>query len=107
MAIALEPSSAGVIFCINMGAFLVYHTSVRLVDEQEQNRVLAEKNHQLEIQNIQFGNLNRQIAATRQARHDLRHHVHSKTSRHSGQRVVRVDGKFVGKCAGGVRGGGG
>ena len=75
LEIALEPSSAVFIFCINMGAFLVYHTSVRLVDEQEQNRVLAEKNHQLEIQNIQFGNLNRQIAATRQARHDLRHHV--------------------------------
>lgn len=75
LEIALEPSSAIFILCINMGAFLVYHTCVRLIDEQEQNSALAEQNHQLEIQNIQYGNLNRQIAATRQARHDLRHHV--------------------------------
>lgn len=75
LEIALEPSSAAFILFINMGAFLVYHTCVRLIDEQEQNCALTEQNHQLEIQNLQYENLNRQIAATRQARHDLRHHI--------------------------------
>ena len=59
----------------NLGAFLVYHTVVRLINELEKSSELAAQNHQLEIQSLQYENLNRQIAATRQARHDLRHHI--------------------------------
>lgn len=72
---ALEPSSSVFLLCINMGAFLVYHTVILLINEQEQNRMLAVRTHQLEIQNLQYENLNKQIAATRQARHDLHHHI--------------------------------
>ncbi len=75
LEIALEPSSSVFMLCINTGAFLVYHTVLLLINEQERNRTLAAHTHQLEIQNLQYENLNRQIAATRQARHDLRHHI--------------------------------
>lgn len=75
LEIALEPSSAIFTLFVNLGAFLVYHTVVRLINEQEQNRELAVQNHQLAIQSLQLENLNKQIAATRQARHDIRHHI--------------------------------
>lgn len=75
LEIALEPSSAVFMLCINLGAFLVYHTVIRLINEQDENRKLAAHNHQLQIQNLQYENLSQQIAATRQARHDLRHHI--------------------------------
>lgn len=75
LEIALEPSSVLFLLCINLGAFLVYHTIIVLVNEQERNRALTAQTHQLEIQNLQYENLNRQITATRQARHDLRHHI--------------------------------
>ncbi len=75
LEITLEPSSSIFMLCINMGAFLVYHTVLVLINEQERNRTLEAHTHQLEIQNLQYENLNRQIAATRQARHDLRHHI--------------------------------
>lgn len=72
---ALQPSTAFFTLFINLGAFLVYHTVVCLINEQEKSSNLAAQNHQLEIQSLQYENLNRQIAATRQARHDLRHHI--------------------------------
>lgn len=75
LEISLEPSSSIFILCINLGAFLVYHTVLLLINEQERNRTLTAQTHQLEIQNLQYENLNKQIAATRQARHDLRHHI--------------------------------
>lgn len=75
LEIALKPSSSIFLLCINMGAFLVYHTVLLLINEQERNYMLAVHTHQLEIQNLQYENLNKQIAATRQARHDLRHHI--------------------------------
>lgn len=72
---ALQPSTALFTLFINVGAFLVYHTVVCLINEQEKSSELAAQNHQLEIQSLQYENLNRQIDATRQARHDLRHHI--------------------------------
>lgn len=75
LEIALEPSSALFILLINMGSFLIYHTVVKLINEMEQNHMLTLHTHQLAIQNLQYENLNRQIEATRQARHDLRHHI--------------------------------
>lgn len=75
LEISLEPPSVLFILFINMGAFLVYHTVVMLINELEKSSTLAAQNHQLAIQSLQYENLNRQIAATRQARHDLRHHM--------------------------------
>lgn len=75
LEIALEPSTAVFMLCINIGAFLVYHIVILLINEQERNSTLTAHIHQLEIQNLQYENLNNQIAATRQARHDLRHHI--------------------------------
>ena len=72
---ALKLSTVLFTLLTNLGAFLVYHTVVRLINELEKSSELAAQNHQLEIQSLQYENLNRQIAATRQARHDLRHHI--------------------------------
>ena len=75
LEIALEPSSAVLTLLINMGAFLVYHTVLRMINEQEINRQLAAQNYNLSVQSLQLENLQKQIKATRQARHDLRHHI--------------------------------
>lgn len=75
LEIALEPSSALLTLFINLGAFLVYHTVVRLINEQERSSELAAQNHRPAIQSLQYENLSKQIAATRQARHDIRHHI--------------------------------
>lgn len=73
--IALEPVAAGLTLLINIGGFLVYHTVILLVDETARNEQLAARNYQLTIQSVQMESMRRQIAATRQARHDLRHHI--------------------------------
>ncbi|MFQ9800574.1 MAG: hypothetical protein ACLR23_18505 [Clostridia bacterium] len=65
---ALKLSTVLFTLLTNLGAFLVYHTVVRLINELEKSSKLAAQNHQLEIQSLQYENLNRQIAATRQAR---------------------------------------
>lgn len=75
LEIALMPSSALFLFFINLGAFLVYHTVIRLINEQEKNQTLAFRNHQLTIQNLQYENLSIRMNEARQARHDIRHHV--------------------------------
>ncbi len=75
LEIAIEPFSAILTLCINLGAFLIYHTVIMLINEQEQNYNLVRQNHNMEIRNLQHDNLNKQIAATRQARHDIRHHI--------------------------------
>ena len=75
LEISLEPSAAVLTLLINMGAFLVYHTVLRMINEQERNRQLAAQNYNLSLQSLQLENLQKQIKATRQARHDLRHHI--------------------------------
>ena len=75
LEISLEPSAAILTFLINMGAFLVYHTVLRMINQQERNRQLAAQNYNLSLQSLQLENLQKQIKATRQARHDLRHHI--------------------------------
>ena len=73
--IALEPASAGLTLLIDLGGFLIYHTVTLLVDETARNEQLMARNYQLTIQSVQAESMRRQIAATRQARHDLRHHI--------------------------------
>lgn len=72
--IALDPSSAALTLLVNLGGFLTYHMVILLVDEMGKNQRLTARNHQLAIQSLQSDSLNRQIAATRRARHDLHHH---------------------------------
>lgn len=75
LEIALEPSQAILTILINTGAFLIYHTVLRLINEQEANQTLAAQNYNLKLQALQFENLKNQIEQTRQARHDIRHHI--------------------------------
>ena len=75
LEIALEPSAAVLTLLINMGAFLIYHTVLRMINEQERNRQLAVQNYNLSLQSLQLENLQKQRKATRQARHDIRHHI--------------------------------
>lgn len=75
LEIALAPSSSLFTLFINVGAFLIYHTVVRLINELEKNQQLASQNQQLVIQRLQYENLNNQIAAVRRAKHDVRHHI--------------------------------
>ena len=75
LEISLEPQSALLTLLINMGAFLVYHTVLRMINEQETNQALAAQNYNLKLQTLQFENLRNQIEQTRQARHDIRHHI--------------------------------
>jgi sensor histidine kinase regulating citrate/malate metabolism len=67
---------ASFLLIINLGAFLVYHTSILLLLEQKKSHDLAHNNYLLTLQNIQYDNLQQRINETRQARHDLRHHAH-------------------------------
>lgn len=73
--IAMRPSSALLMVFINLGAFLIYHTVVRLICELEKNQILASQNYQLAVQSLQYEKLSRQIDDARQARHDIRHHI--------------------------------
>ena len=75
LEIALRPSSALLMLFINLGAFLIYHTVVRLINELDRNQILASRNYQLAVQTLQYENLSRQIDDARQARHDIRHHI--------------------------------
>ncbi|MCI8798968.1 sensor histidine kinase [Acetatifactor muris] len=75
LEIAMRPSSALLMLFINLGAFLIYHTVVRLIYELEENQRLASRNYQLAVQSLQYEKLSRQIDDARQARHDIRHHI--------------------------------
>lgn len=75
LKLALDPASALFVLVINLGAFLVYHTVIILINEMDKNAQLTERNHQLAIQALQYENLTNQIDEARRARHDVRHHV--------------------------------
>lgn len=75
MDIALDPASAGLTLLVNLGGFLIYHMVILLIDEMGKNEQLTARNYQLTVQSLQLDSLNRQIAATRRARHDMRHHM--------------------------------
>ena len=75
MEIALDPASAVLTLLVNMGGFLVYHMVILLIGEMGKNQQLTANNYRLTVQSLQLDSLNRQIAATRRARHDMRHHM--------------------------------
>ncbi len=72
---ALMPSHSVFLFCINLGAFLIYHIVTMLVNEYDKNMTLEKKNHMLSLENLQYNYLQNKIMETRKARHDMRHHA--------------------------------
>lgn len=72
---ALDVGNAIFLFFINIGACLVYYVIANLINEQEKNIRLSEKNHRLAMQNLQYENLQDKIADARRAKHDVRHHI--------------------------------
>ncbi len=76
LSVALDVRHASFLLIINLGAFLVYHTSILLLLEQKKSHDLAHNNYLLTLQNIQYDNLQQRIDEARQARHDVRHHMH-------------------------------
>ncbi len=75
LAIALRPRNTVILFFINLGAILIYYIVTRLLQEQRQNLELSEQNHRLEMQSLQYENLQTRIADARRAKHDVRHHI--------------------------------
>ena len=76
LEIALLPGHTVFLFFINLGGFLIYHMVIRLINEQDKISSLKEQNYQLTMQNLQYENLRSRINEARQAKHDIRHHVH-------------------------------
>lgn len=72
---ALKPVNVLFLLCINLGAFLVYHIVVCLMDEYDKNFALKARNDQLALQKLQYENMKNKVLETRQARHDLHHHI--------------------------------
>ena len=72
---ALDPVSTGYLLLIDAGSVLIYRLIIRLVQTDNNNRRLMAENHALSLQSIQYENLRKRIDETRQARHDLRHHI--------------------------------
>lgn len=75
LEIALRPKNSLFLLVINIGAFLIYYVVSRLVSEQSKTLELTERNHQLEMQAVQYGNLRDKITEARRAKHDVRHHI--------------------------------
>lgn len=60
---------------VNLGAMLIYQVTAKLLYQMNDNEALAEKNHLLSLQELQYENLQSRIAEARQAKHDIRHHI--------------------------------
>ncbi len=75
LEIALQPKHTAFLLCINMGAFLIYHMIVCLINEYDKNANLKNQNHQLILQKLQYENLKDKISNARRAKHDLHHHI--------------------------------
>ena len=75
LEIALKPKSTFILLLVNIGAFLIYFVVAKLISEQSRNMELWEKNHQLQMQNLQYENLQTKITEARRAKHDVRHHI--------------------------------
>lgn len=72
---ALMPSHSIFLFCIDTGAFLIYHIVTMLVNEYDKNITLEKQNHMLSLENLQYDYLQKKMMETRKARHDMRHHA--------------------------------
>ena len=72
---ALDPVSTGYLLLIDAGSVLIYRVIIQLVRAEGKNRRLLSENHALSLQSVQYEGLVRRVEETRQARHDLRHHI--------------------------------
>ncbi|MDO5132765.1 MAG: ATP-binding protein [Eubacteriales bacterium] len=71
----LNPFNILYLGIVNLASFLVYYLILRMVIENNRSLQLREENHALTLQVMQYDDLNKRIAAARQGRHDLRHHI--------------------------------
>lgn len=76
LQVALNVGSTVFLLLINLGAAVVYHTTVLLLIERDKAQNLSHLNHQLSIHKLQHENLQHRINEARQAKHDVRHHAH-------------------------------
>ena len=72
---AMKPSNTVFLLIINLGALLIYHMVILHILTIDANVELSEQNHALTMQKLQYENLRERIAETRQAKHDIRHHI--------------------------------
>ena len=59
----------------NIGELIIYRVIAQMAIQMREMQRLSRENHALEMQTIQYGNLNERIEETRKLRHDLRHHL--------------------------------
>lgn len=75
LEIAMQPKHVFLLFLINIGAFLIYHIVVCLINEYDKTSFLEKQNHQLALQKLQYENLTNRISEIRRTKHDLHHHI--------------------------------
>ena len=73
--IMLDPSNVIFLFIINIGSFLIYLIMIKLDGQLAKNLELEERNHYLDIENLEYELLEERIQEARRARHDMRHHI--------------------------------
>lgn len=73
--VALEPRNAVFLLAVNGGAFIVYNAVISLSVEQKKNYELKIKNHQLEINAIEYNSLMSKVREVRRMNHDVRHNI--------------------------------
>lgn len=75
LELALQPANSIFMLLINLGAILIYHMIIRLINVTNKNVELTNHNYLLTMQNLQYENLKERIHEARQAKHDVRHHI--------------------------------
>lgn len=73
--IAFETEHAIFFLALNTGAFLAYHTVIRMINMTDKKLELERSNNLLSLQMLQHENLKERIAEARRTKHDIRHHI--------------------------------
>ena len=77
---ALQPVHTLFLLIINIGAFLIYHIVVCLINEYDKTSFLENQNHQLALQKLQYENLTNKISEVQRTKHDMHHHITTMTA---------------------------
>lgn len=72
---ALNVKNVLFLLIVNFASFLIYYLILRMIRDNSSYLQLREENHALTLRIMQYEDLNNRIAAARQGRHDLRHHI--------------------------------
>ncbi len=91
MQIALRPRNAILFSFLGIGASIVYYAISKLLKAHEENRLLEQQNAYASIQLLQYRKLQDKINETRQARHDIRHHLTTMRGFLDNQEYERLD----------------